>query len=148
MATTACALATLRRLGNAPHPRLGAAKAEPCRPVVELAQLKSQTLLCLPRAEPPFQAISRHGVGLLRGPGALASDRNPSPNVDIAFLLKPCDSNESSVHPQHPQPVSVPQSIASPTAHGHPPARGISAVLTAPKPNARRSMPPPCLTSR
>lgn len=115
------------------------------QPVAELAQLKSQTLLCLPRAEPSFQTTSHTGVSLLRGPGALVNgrgDRDHPLNVDIVSLLKSPDSDESPVHRQQPQPASVPQSIAPPAAHGQHPAPGISAVLTAPMPNARRSMPP------
>ncbi|KJZ75061.1 hypothetical protein HIM_05547 [Hirsutella minnesotensis 3608] len=118
-------------------------------PVAELAQLKSQTLLCLPRAEPPFQGIASNSIGLFRGSstigigrGEVGRGRKEPLNVDIASLLKTSDSNESPIRNQQPRHLIAPQSTTSPPAHGHLPAHGAQVAVSGSMSNPRRSMPP------
>ncbi|PFH55290.1 hypothetical protein XA68_10174 [Ophiocordyceps unilateralis] len=148
-----------RRLARRSSNQRDASQGRALQPVAELAQLKSQTLLCLPRAEPPFSAITNADFGLRRGPGAIVNSNgsghsagrrgNQLFNVDIDSLLKPDGSNESpgsSNNPQQPpRPVPVPRPTASPVAvHGPPPPSSSSLVRAAPPAvvSARRSMPP------
>ncbi|KAJ6439675.1 Homeodomain-related protein [Purpureocillium lavendulum] len=125
------------------------------QPVAELAQLKSQTLLCLPRAEPLFDVVPNSSdVGLHRGSCAPAPSQAPSRfagtrrlgqafNVDIGSLLKRSDSNESPAYTQQqPRPPPVPPSTVLAPVHGQLPAQVAQPAASGPMPNARRNMPP------
>ncbi|PHH73322.1 hypothetical protein CDD80_3905 [Ophiocordyceps camponoti-rufipedis] len=132
--------------------RQDASQGRALQPVAELAQLKSQTLLCLPlAAEPQLAAIITNvDFGLRRGPGgAIVNGNGPGfeagrrGTVDIDSLLKPDDSNES---PGATNTNSNRHVVHRPTAspvvvHGPPtPSSTLSSSLAVV--SARRSMPP------
>lgn len=115
----------------------------------KLAQLKSQSLLCLPRAEPPFGIITNGDIGYIRGSHAsvnghrAATRGKPAINVDITSLLKSADSNESKGYaqqsprghhfPPHPNPTIA--------AHGQQRRQFSPAALTATPPPPRSVVP-------
>ncbi|KAL7923070.1 hypothetical protein ACQKWADRAFT_326351 [Trichoderma austrokoningii] len=118
--------------------------------VAELAQLQSQSLLCLPQAGPPtsFNVVARGSFGLIRESGA-AADRPrlggrglTTSSVDIASLLRLPASNEPSVsHTRQLRPASVPLTPPTTTPHDLPPSR-VGPLPVAPTlvPSNRRSM--------
>ena len=129
------------------------------RPAADLAQLKSQSPLCLLRAE---SSVSSGGLGgnhldLQRVPRSHARQastgnlKGNSINVDLSYILRGPDSNEAPVSPPTPfRPPPVPQqSTASPAPppgrQQQPPtaAHGSRPIAPASRPSGRRSMPPP-----
>ncbi|KAF4983124.1 hypothetical protein FZEAL_1391 [Fusarium zealandicum] len=117
--------------------------------VAELAQLKSESPLCLLRAEFPSIAGVEDRLNLGRTPRSYASGSHAGRSagtgltVDIAALLKAQGSHESSVSPpRHVHPAPQPPSIKSSTA----PPRPVVHVAPLPvvqiqMPTGRRSMP-------
>lgn len=113
-----------------------------------LAQLKSQSPLCLLQAEPAHQGVSHGTYDLIRGPGGptdghlIGGRGRPAVTVDIASLLKTAGSNESSVSPPRQlRPASIPPSISSHPSERQP-AHGVPSVPPALMPSSRRSMTP------
>ncbi|KAK7417696.1 hypothetical protein QQZ08_011547 [Neonectria magnoliae] len=120
-------------------------------PVAELAQLKSETPLCLLRAEYPTTVDFQSRLDLVRAPRSYANGPRvgrsgiPAVTVDIAALLKGPDSDESSVSPPRQAqsaPAPRPPSIKASTAPARPGAHVAPPVIQASMPAGRRNMPP------
>ncbi|KAK5997005.1 hypothetical protein PT974_02354 [Cladobotryum mycophilum] len=119
---------------------------------VELAQLQSQSPLCLLQAEPSpyFNVVAHGGFGLLRGPSTSAEGPRvgsrglPVATVDIASLLKGSGSNESTISPTRQlRPASVPPSTLPPQSpYERAPTHVMQPMNQTLMPSTRRSMTP------
>ncbi|KAF4464702.1 hypothetical protein FALBO_8451 [Fusarium albosuccineum] len=118
--------------------------------VAELAQLKSESPLCLLRAELPSIAGVEDRLGLGRTPRSYSNGSHAGRSgssavtVDIAALLKAPDSHESSVSPpRQVQPAPQPSSAKASTTPPRPAVHAAAPpVAQSQMPAGRRSMPP------
>ncbi|KAF7559887.1 hypothetical protein G7046_g4254 [Stylonectria norvegica] len=116
--------------------------------VAELAQLKSETPLCLLRAELPSIAVAEDRLDLVRGPRSFANgpyagrSGRTAITVDIAALLKSPGSDESSASPPRQlHPTSQPLSTATPSTLGRRATHIAPPALNSSMQTARRGMP-------
>ncbi|RDA94815.1 hypothetical protein CP533_4281 [Ophiocordyceps camponoti-saundersi (nom. inval.)] len=149
--------------GSTNHNEDAKSQGRALQPVAELAQLKSQTLFCLPRPEPSVSSVVApkvefgfRGAAIVyrNGPGphqAAGRRGNDPTNVDIDSLLKqPDDSDESpggiNIN-RPPVPVSSRPTASSPAASHRPPPQQQPPPPQPPPPSvaafARAAHPPP-----